>query len=178
MSNDVTPKQAKRRVLAAVALRFRCMYLDRCGLGWPLAPPPLSVAGKDRFASWDAAVATIRDGDTLYIAGLTGNQMITGFHYSLLRRHRRTAKPTGLTIVCHGGNGGRGKSEPRPREGARGGHSCGPATQAPDGAPPAQPAASSLPVPHRSRHRAPRRRTQCRAMSMTFCASRGWCGGL
>ena len=104
---EITPKQAKRRTLIAVAIRFRCMHLDRCGLGWPVAAPPSGVCGK--FESWNEAAASVKDGATLYLAGLTGNQMVTGFYYALLRRHRRTGAPSGLTVVCHGGNGGRGK---------------------------------------------------------------------
>ena len=106
---DITQSAAKRRAVAAIALRFRCKFFDVCGFGWPSSPPPAAVRASKQFGSHDTAAAAVQDGDTLMLAGLAGNQMITGFYCALLRRWRRTRTPRGLTLVCHGGNGGRGK---------------------------------------------------------------------
>ena len=78
----------------------------------PFAPQtePLSAPGaRSSFASLDEAAASVRDGDVLALAGLAGHLNATGFFFSLVRRFKHTGHPRGLTVVTHGGNGGRGR---------------------------------------------------------------------
>ena len=53
--------------------------------------------------------ARVADGETLSFVGIAGNLQVAGFWFALVKRFQAEGHPKNLTVVCHGGNGGRGK---------------------------------------------------------------------
>lgn len=110
---SITEKQIKRRVVSSLLRRIKGKLLERfCSMGYPNRPPPeglpLSTAAK--FVSYNTACAgSVKDGDVLCFVGIAGNLTVTGFWFALARRFKATGSPKNLTVVSHGGNGGRGK---------------------------------------------------------------------
>ena len=102
----ITDKQVKWMIIKALLSRFRCKIFARC-CGYPACAPPAGVCPK--FCSFADAVARVADGETLSFVGIAGNLQVVGFWFALVRRFRREGHPRNLTVVCHGGNGGRGK---------------------------------------------------------------------
>ena len=93
-------------VMSAVLYRIKCKVFAPC-CGWPSSPPPPNVSSK--FKSYDDAIAQLQDDESIGFVGIVGNLQVSGFWFSMVRRFNKTAHPRNLTVVTHGGNGGRGK---------------------------------------------------------------------
>ena len=106
MDPDIAEGKLKKMILKAIFSRFKNKIFARC-CGYPNCPPPPGVCSK--FRTFDDAVARVADGETLSFVGIAGNLQVVGFWFALVRRFRREGHPRNLTVVCHGGNGGRGK---------------------------------------------------------------------
>ena len=106
LSPAITDKQVKWMIIKALLSRFRCKIFARC-CGYPACAPPAGVCPK--FCSFADAVARVADGETLSFVGMAGNLQVVGFWFALVKRYQAEGHPKNLTVVCHGGNGGRGK---------------------------------------------------------------------
>ena len=102
----ITDKQVKWMIIKGLLSRFRCKIFARC-CGYPACAPPPGVCPK--FRSFADAVARVADGETLSFVGMAGNLPVVGFWFALVKRYQAEGHPKNLTVVCHGGNGGRGK---------------------------------------------------------------------
>ena len=94
-------------IQSLVCGKFRGKVFAKC-CGYPACCPPPGVS--EAFCSLDwAAAAAVKDNDVLAIVGMAGNLALSNFFFALVHRHKTTGSPRNLTIVTHGGNGGRGK---------------------------------------------------------------------
>ncbi len=67
------------------------------------------VAGNPKFMGARDAVALIRDGDVIATSGIAGNQRASILYWAISEVFDETKHPANLTLLCTGGQGGRGK---------------------------------------------------------------------
>lgn len=70
---------------------------------------PSPAPENPRFCTARQAAARIPDGAVLATSGLGGNQRSSLMYWAIRDRYEATRHPAGLTVVCVGGQGGRGK---------------------------------------------------------------------
>lgn len=65
--------------------------------------------GNSKFMSARDAVGLIRDGDVIATSGIAGNQRAAILYWAIREVFEETGHPARLTLLCTGGQGGRGK---------------------------------------------------------------------
>ena len=72
-------------------------------------PVPAAVRNNPKFmTAWDA-VDLIKDGAVMATSGLGGNQRCALMYWAMREKFQATGHPNNVTIICVGGQGGRGK---------------------------------------------------------------------
>lgn len=68
------------------------------------------VEGNPKFMSPRDAAGLIKDGDVCMVPGLAGNQRISIMAWAIRELFEETGHPRQLTLICPGGQGGRGRA--------------------------------------------------------------------
>ena len=75
-----------------------------------------TVPGNPKFMGSRDAVQLIHDGDVIATSGIGGNQPISLLYWAIREVFEETGHPANLTLLCTGGQGGRGKVPGSPEE--------------------------------------------------------------
>ena len=87
-------------------------YLLQWRLTWDWRNTHYRFPGNDnpKFMSPRQAAALIQDGSVIATSGMAANQRASVMYWAIRELFEETGHPAGLTIICTGGQGGRGKA--------------------------------------------------------------------
>ena len=90
---------------------YLLVHIARWRLRWgkydTACPPP--APDNPKFKSPRDAAELIQDGDVIALSGLGGNQWASVVYWAIRERFEATGHPRGLTVMCVGGMGSRGR---------------------------------------------------------------------
>ena len=95
------------KLLTKLALLYRII---RWRLTWDRRDTSyqVTVPGNPKFMSAQSAAKLIKDGSVIATSGLAGNQRPSVIYWAIRELFQATGHPSNLTVVCTGGQGGRG----------------------------------------------------------------------